>query len=313
MLILEQGRWWRQVSRIRGSALTAIWRRVLITGAVAGVVTWVHETHDIHLVNLTPLPFSLIGVALGIFLGFRNNTSYDRFWEGRKLWGRLVNVSRSFARQVYTMVGTEDTPADELRGFRRELVERHIAFVHALRVHLRTEAVEPADDVVRVLGSEAWTEVRGESNPPNAILHGTGERIGAAHRRAWIDAMHVPALDASLTEMATVQGACERIRNTPIPASYTVLIHRIVLLYCLGLPFGIVAKVGLLTPLVVLIVAYAFYGLDAVGNEIENPFGVDANDLPLRALSTMIEANLRDRLGEQGSIELARPVDGVLL
>ena len=124
--------------------------------------------------------------------------------------------------------------------------------------------------------------------------------------------MHLPVLEASLTEITTVQGACERIKSTPIPGSYTILIHRIVALYCLGLPFGIVSSVGLMTPVVVAIVAYAFYGLDAVGTEIENPFGTDENDLPLSALSRMIEVNLRQRLGESELPELLRPVDGIL-
>ncbi len=115
-----------------------------------------------------------------------------------------------------------------------------------------------------------------------------------------------------MTEITGIQGACERIKSTPIPASYTVLIHRIVALYCLGLPFGIVTSVGALTPVVVAIVAYAFYGLDAVGSEIENPFGHDPNDLPLTALSRMIEVNLRQGLGEDELPPLLEPVDGIL-
>ena len=119
-------------------------------------------------------------------------------------------------------------------------------------------------------------------------------------------------LEESLTECTGVQGACERIKSTPIPFSYTALMHRIVLLYCVGLPFGIVSQIHLMTPVVVMIVAYAFYGLDAVGTEIENPFDQDANDLPLSALSRMIEINLRQALGEQDLPEVLMPVQGIL-
>ena len=124
--------------------------------------------------------------------------------------------------------------------------------------------------------------------------------------------MHLPVLEQSLTDLTDIQGACERIKSTPIPSSYTVLIHRIVALYTFSLPFGIVDAVGIATPVVVAIIAYAFFGLDAVGEEIEEPFGTDINDLPLSTLSRMIEINLRQTLGEAEVPDVLRPVDGVL-
>lgn len=124
--------------------------------------------------------------------------------------------------------------------------------------------------------------------------------------------MHLPVLEGSLTEITGVQGGCERIKATPIPASYTVLIHRIVATYAFALPLGIVDTVHLWTPVVVLLIAYAFYGLDAIGDEIEDPFGRDPNDLPLSTLSRMIEVNLRQRLRESDVPELLRPQRGIL-
>jgi ion channel-forming bestrophin family protein len=110
--------------------------------------------------------------------------------------------------------------------------------------------------------------------------------------------MHLPVLEASLTALTDIQGGCERIKLTPIPFSYTTLIHRITAVYCYALPFGLVDVVGNYTPVVCGIVAYAFFGLDVVGDEIEMPFGDDPNDLPLRAITRTIEINLRQRLGE---------------
>ena len=116
-----------------------------------------------------------------------------------------------------------------------------------------------------------------------------------------------------MTTLTDLQGACERIKGTPIPFSYTTLIHRIVAFYCYGLPFGLVSSVGAFTPVVVVVVSYAFFGLDTVGDEIEQPFGTDANDLPLAAISRTIEVNLRQRLGETDLPPLLRPVDEILL
>ncbi len=116
-----------------------------------------------------------------------------------------------------------------------------------------------------------------------------------------------------LTGLTDLQGACERIKSTPIPFSYTTLIHRIVAVYCCGLPFGVVSDTCWFTPIVVLVVSYAFFGLDTVGDEIEQPFGTDANDLPLSAISRMIEVNLRQRIGDTDIPPLLRPVDELLM
>jgi putative membrane protein len=256
---------------------------------VAVTVTLLHHRYGLFAVNLTTIPFTLIAVALGIFLGFRNNTSYDRFWEGRKLWGRLVNTSRSLTRRILTLIQSEESR-------QRELVYRVIAYVHALRMHLRDE-VELTELASFVEASELEA-LKAENNRPIAILQRLGDRFRALYDAGAIHALHLPALEASLTDLTDIQGGCERIRSTPIPYSYTVLIHRIVAVYCFALPFGLVHSIGLFTPLVVLMVSYAFFGLDAVGDQIEDPFGLDPNDLPLGQLCLTIETNLRQRLGE---------------
>ena len=323
MIILDadRGTWLRQVLFLRGTALSVIWKRVAVSTAVATVVTVLFAKYGIFATSMTELPFSLIGLALSIFLGFRNNTGYDRFWEGRKLWGRMVNVSRSFTRQLLTLIGPRmvdehdmhvlsEAEREELDAIRRRLVHAHIAYVHCFRQHLRSQ-----DELAEFAGllPEALVEqLRGELNRPVAISQWIGDQLRALYDRGWIHPQHLPVLEESLTEITTVQGACERIKSTPIPTSYTVLIHRIVGLYCVGLPFGIVPKVGIMTPIVVAIVAYAFYGLDAVGTEIEDPFGFDPNDLPLSGLSTMIEVNLRQRLGETELPPLREPINNIL-
>jgi ion channel-forming bestrophin family protein len=313
--------WIRLLLKYRGTALPRMRGRLAFTTLLAVVVTTADLKLGFFHPDLTTLPFTFIGLALGIFLGFRNNTSYDRFWEGRKLWGSLVNTTRSLTRQILTLVceppdkplGAEPATAPEseaIVAFRREMVYRVIAYVHAFRFHLREQ--DRLQDLAPFLSATEIESLRTEHNRPIAILQSLGHRIRDAWQRGWIHPMHVPVLEQSLAALTDIQGGCERIKHTPIPLSYTSLIHQIVALYCFALPFGITKTVGALTPIVVGIVAYAFFGLDAIGDEIENPFGKDANDLPLSTLSRMIEVNLRQRLGETELPPLFKPKSGVL-
>ena len=146
---------------------------------------------------------------------------------------------------------------------------------------------------------------------PTAILQGTADRLKAA--RGSYEPVHLLALDGSLTDFSDIQGGCERIKNTPVPLSYTMLTHRIVMVYCATLPLGLIDTVGPFTPVAVLIIAYAFLGLDSVGSQIEDPFEEDPNDLPLAAISRMIEVNIRQRLGETALPPMLKPERGILL
>lgn len=311
VLVWESKSWLRQIGTFDGSALKKVMPRLVGVTIVAAAITVLHEAYGLFPTSLTPLPFSLIAVALGIFLGFRNNTSYDRFWEGRKLWGSLVNTTRSITRQTLTLIAPDQADeADDVHALQVELVHRVIAYVHVFRQHLRDE--NALDEVKALLPTDELEGLRGELNRPVAILQRLGDRIRNAYDRGWIHPMHLPTLEASLTALTDIQGGCERIKSTPIPGSYTILIHRIVAIYTFALPFGIVDAVGYYTPVVVMMIAYAFLGLDAVGDEIEDPFGKDLNDLPLSALSRMIEVNLRQRLHEDSLPPLHTPQDGVL-
>jgi len=301
----ERLSWLRLLFKWRGSVLARVWLRILFVTSIAVVNTAVREYSDYLHFSLTPSPFILIGLPLGVFLGFRNGASYDRFWEGRRLWGALVNTSRTLTRQILTL-----TDPDQ-KAFHREMVRRIIAYAWALRFHLRDEA---DDGVVgRYLPPGEREAYAGERNLPIALVQRMGERVSDAWRAGWIHVEHVPTFDASLTAFCDIQGACERIKSTPIPFSYSVLIHRIVAIYCFLLPFGFAETIHWLTPLVVLFISYAFFGLDQIGDEIEDPFGVDVNDLPLGAMARNIEINLMQRLGETPLPEPMQPVDGVLL
>ena len=313
MLVLKKNRWLSLLFVLRGSTLPKIWMRLSAVTIVAVVVTVLNQRYGYLEVGLTTTPFSLIALALGIFLGFRNNTSYDRFWEGRKLWGRLVNTSRTLARQITTLIGPvrELGEDDELATIHRELVHRLVAYVHAFRHHLRDE--ELFEDALPFLPQQEGEALKGESNVPIAILHGLAKRFRTLYDQGRIHPVHFQVLEESLAQLTDIQGGCERIRSTPIPSSYTVLIHRLVATYVFALPFGLVNTVGVFTPEVTFLVAYAFLGLDAIGDEIEEPFGHEDNDLPLTTLSRMIEVNLRQRVGDTELPPLLKPDESGLL
>ena len=305
MIVPPDMPWWRAVLHLRCRALDKFWSRLLFAAAMATGFTVVWEFGYLRQTGLTTTPFTLIGLALSIFLGFRNNASYERFWEGRKLWGRLVNTSRSLTRQLLTLPVAGDGEDDELRAFQQETVRALAAYVHALRLRLRGEG--DLSELARLLPHVDLAALAASSNPPVALLQRLGGRFREAWQRGWVDTLHLPVLEDSLTQLTDIQGGCERIKSTPIPLSYSLLTHRIVVIYCLTLPFGLFDTVGTVTPLVVLLVGYAFYGLDAIGDAIEEPFGHEDHDLPLTALSTMIEVNVREQLGDGDLPALVTP------
>jgi putative membrane protein len=284
---------------MRGSVLPNIWFSLLGTALLAIAVTWTHGTLWGHKIAIGAIPFTLMGLPLAIFLGFRNNAAYDRYWEGRKQWGELVLRSRSLARQCLSLV---DDGAQRARMMRRA-----IAYAHALRHRLRHS--DPAADVAPWLEQDEWQRVRGLPNLPHALMLEMGADLGTLLRERRIEPCLAPSVDASLAAMTGVAAACERIQGTPIPFSYSLLLHRTAYLYCVLLPFGLVDAIGDLTPLVTLLVAYTFFGLDALGDEIEEPFGMSDHDLPLEAICRTIEIDLRTALGDTDLPPPLLPVD----
>lgn len=302
--------WGRLLFHFRGSSFMETWPRILAATATAIVVTYVELYYSIQEYTLTTTPFLLIGVALGVFLGFRNNASYDKFWEGRKLWGALVNTARNLARQACFFTGTakDSEAAQRLRVI---FVKRIVAYAHALRCHLRHE--NPAEEIKPFLPPEDLSKTLESSHRPLAIVQQLGRDLAAARSEGWLNEYDHTAMDAQLNELTNILGGCERIRNTPLPFSYSVLIHRIVASYCLFLPFGLVETTGILTPIVVMMISYAFFELDAIGDEIENPFGLQPNDLPLTAISRTIEINLLESIGDPNRPEPMKPVNDILM
>jgi len=260
-------------------------------------------------VSFPALPVLPMASVLSIFLAFRTNSAYSRWWEARGLWGQLVNASRSFARQAITFLDGGGEPPDVGRP-QRYLVHLQIAFVCALRCHLRQQ--NPFAELSTLVDAATLRQLRGHRNVPAAILLEMGLRLKEAFAAGLIDTYRMVAMDQTLSELSHIMGGCERIKNTPLPRQYDYFPRILVHCHCVLLPFGLVDGLQLLTPLVSTVVSFMFVALEEVGREIENPFENSVHDTPMTALSRSIEINLRQFLGESRVPAEIQQVNGFL-
>ncbi|KQN05323.1 MULTISPECIES: bestrophin family protein [unclassified Sphingomonas] len=253
------------------------------------------------------LPLTLFGSALALFLGFRVNSAYQRWWEGRILWGSMINASRNLARGAIAFLGPEDE--GEKRDLKRSIVLRQIAYVNALRCQLRRQ--DPKDDVHRFLSRDEAGEPLGRTNTANGLLDGTGMRIAESHRRGWIDSMQQHSLERVLIDIANAQGGMERIKNTPLPNQYRFFPALFTRLFCVLLPIGLVETLGVATPLGSGIAGLMFLAVLQIGEDLTDPFANTVHDLPLCAMCRTIEIDLLQGIGDPAP-EPATPHKGVL-
>ncbi len=225
---------WTPVVRLHARVLLTV---LVVSSAVAAV----HQFLAFKPV-VAPLPFSVVGVALSIFLAFRNNAAYDRYWEARKLWGGLVNASRSFGRQVTTLPTAEPAAAAALQTAQRALVYRQIAYVHALRAALRGDDV--GEEHATLLTRAERETLAPFENTCVGLLHAQGRALAAAAAHGWLSDRRHLAIDATLTELTALQGGCERIKRTPIPLAYRFFSQAFVRVFVTLLPFALVEQLG---------------------------------------------------------------------
>jgi putative membrane protein len=259
------------------------------------------------------IPLSLFGGVIGVIIGFRNSSSYQRWWEARTLWGSIVNYSRTLARQALSMIdiraGSESECA-EIEAMRRAIIYHQIAYVHALRCQLRGQ--KPLSEITPFLSDEEMATLQNEKNVAVGIQQRLASLLRRCHTRGWIDTIQWGSLEQSLTGLANAQGGAERIKNTPMPGQYDFYPQMFVRVYCVLLPIGMVTSLRLLTPAGSTLVGLMFLALDQIGRDLENPFENDSNDVPLTAICKTIEINLRQLLGETALPEPEKPIHGVL-
>ena len=298
------GNWFGDISHLAQS-----WTMVRITRSVIGVgfyalvicmaIQGLPFGESLHLGNTITI-FSLLGVILSIFLVFRTNTAYDRWWEGRKQWGALVNHTRNFAIYVHTMFPKEDS---EVRRF----FGKHIAnFCLALVEHLR--AGTKLEKLI-YLTEEDIAEYETKGHIPNHIALQLFDRLAAAHRDGVINEGDYINIKAQHQALLDILGACERIKKTPIPFSYNVYLKIFITSYAVLLPFALVEMFGFATVPIVMFVFFALLGVEMLGEEIEDPFGLDCNDLPTGDIAHTIKGNIFEILEDKSSLNNQRKVE----
>lgn len=256
--------WHRHLFTLHGSVLPYILPRILLITAVAAVETWLILYE--HCPPFPLAPFTVLGTALGLLLTLRTNASYDRFWEGRKAWGLMVNRSRNIARRWAALT--------EEKSERQILADAVIGFVEAAKRQLR-EAVSS--------GKIA----------PTQILSELSKHFSKCRREGKLDSLDLMRLEEDLTCLIDQLGVCERIHRTPIPLAYILHTRRFLLIYCFTLPFALAELLHWGTPFMLAFVAYAFMGIERIAVEIEDPFEVSPNDIDLDALTVTITKDVR--------------------
>lgn len=245
----------------------------------------IHITEKSYVRNL-PLLHTLLGFAISMLLVFRTNTAYDRWWEGRRLWGSLLNNSRNLAVKLNSFLDTED----ESRKFFIHAIPR---FAHELKNHLQLETTRLA------LDDKPHPEIPDfdkSKHVPNQVAALIINRIYLLHKQGTLNSEQLLILNGEITSLLDICGACERIKNTPIPYSYSSFIKKFIFLYVLTMPIGYVFSLSYWVIPVVVFVFYVLASLELIAEEIEDPFGKDVNDLPMERMTETIRKNVADIL-----------------
>jgi putative membrane protein len=270
----------------RGSIVPHILPQILGFALYAAVIVAAADALGLDRSQMGVTPFALVGVTLSIYLSFRNSAAYDRWWEARRLWGQLVAESRNLPRATEALL---PDPA-----LRRRFLLCFLGFCHLLRGSLR--GVDVRKEAAPFSGS---------ARSSTEALRQMGGDLAEARRSDALDPIGHRILEERLTTLTLIESGCERIAGTPLPFAYTLLVHRTVYLVCLLLPFGLVAVAGWATPVLTALIAYTFFGLDRLSEEIEDPFGTEANDLALDSLCRTCEISVFEALGDPAPVPLA--------
>lgn len=283
MIVRPHQHWFPRLFSWHGAVLSKILFRLSLNLLMAVFAVISFQWYEALGVKLTTAPFSLLGVAIAIFLGFRNSASYARFVEARTLWGALSIAQRSLLRQAKGALRKDPAAVSELAGLLK-------AFSWSLNHQLR--GTHPDEDIRR-LTPERWRdEVLSSPFHTGRLLLCMGSWLAERREKGAISDLLYNGMDTNLNELSHILGGCERISSTPIPFAYSLIVHRTVYLFCTLLPFALVADLHYMTPLVSVFISYTFLSLESLAEELEDPFGTSANDLPLDAICNQIERML---------------------
>ncbi len=279
--------WFRLLYQWRGSVIRGILPRVLLCAGFSLGITVLYNFG----INLAlPLESGLVpSIVLGLLLVFRTNTAYERFWEGRKLWGTLINTVRNLARMIWVTVQEHEV---EDRSEKIANLRLLVAFAVATKLHLRSEKVN--EELAYFMPISWYKQLETMHNPPLEIAFWIGDYFQQQYERSCITAYQLTAMFRLLDIMVDVLGGCERIIKTPIPLAYSIHLKQLVFIYCFTLPFQFVDELQWGTAPIVSLISFTVFGIEEIGVEIEDPFGYDPNDLPLDQICHTMKINIED-------------------
>ncbi|MBN9145682.1 MULTISPECIES: bestrophin family protein [unclassified Novosphingobium] len=275
-----------------------IWKPLCLLFAWDVAVTAFHFNTPI---KEPPLPVALFGTALGLFLGFRTNAAYARWWEARTLWGALINASRNLARVAKSFLPD--------RYSFEGIVLRQIAFVHAMRCRLRGQ--DATGEISRMVDNDTLEFVIGRTNWPNALSEDISRIVAVARENGNIDMIQQSILEGILIDITNAQGGMERIKNTPLPMGFRFLPDLFTRLFCLILPVAVVESLGLFTPVGSTIIGMIFLAALKIGDDLTDPFANGVHDVPLSAMCGTIEIDLKEMI-DRPAPPPVQPDHGVL-
>ncbi|HCQ8412701.1 TPA: ibestrophin [Klebsiella michiganensis] len=298
MIIRPEQHWFLRLFDWHGSVLSKIVFRLLLNLMMSIIAIISYQWYEQLGIHLTVAPFSLLGIAIAIFLGFRNSAGYNRFVEARNLWGTVLIAQRTLVRQLKNILPAESAA-------HQRLVSYLVAFSWSLKHQLRK--TDPSADLARLLPAQSVAEILASSMPTSRILLLAGDELGRLRAEGKIGDVTFSLMDNKLDELGHALGGCERLASTPVPFAYTLILQRTVYLFCTLLPFALVGDLHYMTPFVSVFISYTFLSWDSLAEELEDPFGTAANDLPLNAMCNTIERNLLDMTGQHPLPEKLAP------
>jgi putative membrane protein len=242
-------------------------------------------------VTLPSMPLTLLGSALVVLTSFRNSSAYNRWWEARTLWGALVNSSRSFARQVLTLIEDDDEGINPVKAV---LLRRHVAYVKCLSAHLK--GTSGGDEVRELISREEYERRHDTNNFPNDLLSVSASLLAKEYAAGRLDSIRLSRLESTLVDISNCQGGMERIANTPLPYPYVAFPRLFITLFCVIVPIGLVETLGWFTPLASTVVGFMLLAIEKIGTDLQSPFTASEHEIQMAALCNNIERNLDSML-----------------
>lgn len=279
--------WFRNIFKFtKGDTLRVLLPEIIILSIFTFCLTYVELRYleDLHIFKDAIAVYSLIGFVLSLLLVFRTNTAYDRWWEGRKKWGELVNDTRSLALKI----NAAPTSKEDKRFFQSMIVN----YVYTLKWHLRNES----ETLNHQMDDATFNDFSKASHKPSFIAGKMYDRIQEMIKDKRLSENDFLTIDTNLNNFSNITGACERILNTPMPYSYSIFLKKFIFIYTVTLPIGFVSTFQYGTILIAVFIFYVLVSMELLAEEIEDPFGTDDNDLDLNGMCSKIQANVEDIL-----------------